>query len=72
MVCPSKEKRIREMKRNFWYYFRWCIWAFSAIACVLLIAFALYKDDKDCLLWGLVSCILMQTTYIINMQIDEK
>lgn len=60
------------MKRSFWYYFRWCIWAFFAIACVLLISFALDKDNQDCLLWGLVSCILMQFTYVLNTEIDEK
>lgn len=72
VVGPSQEKRIREMKRNFWYHFRWCIWAFCAIACILLVAFALCKDDKGCLLFGLVFCILMQTTYILNTKIDEK
>jgi len=70
-VGPSQEKRIREMKRNFWYYFRWCIWAFFAIACVVLVAFALCKDDKDCLLLGLVSCILMQTIYMLNTIIEK-
>lgn len=60
------------MKRNFWYYFRWGIWAFFAIACVILDSFALYKHDKDCLLFSLVFCILMLTTYTFNTKIDEE
>ena len=60
------------MKRTFWYYFRWCIWAFFAIACLLLCAIALFKDSKSYLLYGLVSCVLMQTMYIVNTRIDEK
>lgn len=60
------------MKRNFLYYFRWCVWAFFAIACMLFLSLALYKDSKDYLLCGLVSCVLMNITYMFNTIIDKK
>lgn len=51
------------MKRNFWYYFRWCIWAFFAICSLLFDVLAIVVDSKDYLILGLAFCVAMLLMY---------
>jgi len=59
------------MKRTFWFYFRWSVWAFFAICSLLFDVLAVVFDSKDYLICGLAFCVTMFMMHEINRDIDK-